>query len=418
VKTYSLVHLSNATLVREFLVVIRRERGITAEVLAYLAEFDERKLYLPAGYPSMYAYCVGELHFSEDEACRRIRAARAARQFPVLFEALAEGRLHLTALVMLAPYFSRENVEELSAAATHQSKAGIEQLIADRFPRSELLTLVQPLPPAQASAPARIEPGAEPSALARMENSARTPAKAAPLAPERYALQVTIGRKAHEALQYAQTLLGHKVPSGDLAAVLERLIQLGVRQLERKKFGATSRPRRSRPHASANPRHIPAEVKRAVWERDGGQCTYVATNSHRCPPRTRLEFDHIEEVARGGQATVENVRLRCRAHNQFSAERAFGSDFMRRKREEARVAAKEHARTEAERAPKGTRPEPDPERDVVPCLRRLGYGADQAKWAAELCDKREDLRDASIEDRIKYALYCLAPSCVRRKAAV
>jgi hypothetical protein len=75
----------------------------------------------------MCAYCVGELHFSEDEACKPIRAARAARQFPALFEALAEGRLHLNAMVMLAPYFTPDKVDELIAAATHQSTAAVGQ---------------------------------------------------------------------------------------------------------------------------------------------------------------------------------------------------------------------------------------------------------------------------------------------------
>ncbi|HVP15310.1 MAG TPA: hypothetical protein VMS88_07185, partial [Terriglobales bacterium] len=168
--TYSLAHLSDATLVRDLTTLVRCERATTAELLAHLAEFDERRLYLPAGYPSVYAYCVGDLRFSEDEACKRIRAARAARQFPILFEALTEGRLHLSGVVMLAPYFSRENVDELVTAATHQSKAGIEQLIADRFPRSELLQLVQPLPAAQdgSSAPERIGSEAEPSAPGRI----------------------------------------------------------------------------------------------------------------------------------------------------------------------------------------------------------------------------------------------------------
>jgi hypothetical protein len=49
-----------------------------------------------------------------------------------------------------------------------------------------------------------------------------------------------------------------------------------------------------------------------------------------------LEFDHVQEVARGGQATVDGLRLRCRTHNQFTAERTFGAEFMARKRAEAR----------------------------------------------------------------------------------
>jgi hypothetical protein len=48
-----------------------------------------------------------------------------------------------------------------------------------------------------------------------------------------------------------------------------------------------------------------------------------------------LEYDHVEPVARGGEATTGNIRPRCRAHNQFGAERTFGTAFMRHKREEA-----------------------------------------------------------------------------------
>src|SRR5204863_8206548 len=74
-KTYALSHLSDSVLVHGLHTIAARERGITAEFLAYLAEVDERRLYLPAGYPSMYEYCVRELHCSEDAALKRIRAA-------------------------------------------------------------------------------------------------------------------------------------------------------------------------------------------------------------------------------------------------------------------------------------------------------------------------------------------------------
>src|SRR2546422_11913 len=108
-----------------------------------------------------------------------------------------------------------------------------------------------------------------------------------------------------------------------------------IEHLERRKFAATPRPRRSG-RASTHPRHIPAQVKRAVWERDGGQCTFVSEAGRRCPARKLLEFDHAEPVARGGRATVAGIRLRCHAHNPYEAERAFGAEVMRHKREEAR----------------------------------------------------------------------------------
>jgi len=83
-----------------------------------------------------------------------------------------------------------------------------------------------------------------------------------------------------------------------------------------------------------------------VWRRDGGQCTFVSDKGQRCEARSRLEFDHTDPVARGGQATVAGLRLRCRAHNQYEAERVFGTGFMQRKRNEARQLA-ERARERA-----------------------------------------------------------------------
>ncbi|MEO5618344.1 MAG: hypothetical protein ABIS67_11270, partial [Candidatus Eisenbacteria bacterium] len=94
-KSYSLSHLSNQVLLRSLAALVAQNRATTADLLAHIAEVDARKLYLPAAYPSMFAYCVGELRLSEDSAFKRIRVARKARQFPAIFEAIADGRLHL-----------------------------------------------------------------------------------------------------------------------------------------------------------------------------------------------------------------------------------------------------------------------------------------------------------------------------------
>jgi hypothetical protein len=156
-----------------------------------------------------------------------------------------------------------------------------------------------------------------------------------PLAPERYAIQVTVSKATHDKLRQAQALLSHAVPSGDVAEVLDRALDVLIAQLERRKYGATDRPSaRTRP-ASRNPRHIAAHVRRAVRRRDGDRCTFTDVHGKRCNERKFLEFDHVETVSRGGEATVSNIRLRCRAHNQYEAERTFGAEFMRHKRLQA-----------------------------------------------------------------------------------
>src|SRR5437773_4011095 len=143
---YSLSHLSDQALGRDLATPVAQERAATADVVAHSAEFAARKLYLPAAYSSMFAYCVGELHLSDDAALKRIRAARAARNFPVIFAAVADGRLHLSAVVLLAPCLNTENANELIAAAVHKSRAQVEQLLAERFPLPDLVSDVRAIP--------------------------------------------------------------------------------------------------------------------------------------------------------------------------------------------------------------------------------------------------------------------------------
>ena len=104
----SLATVGDRDLLERLRALVERDRATTAELLAHIGEVDARRLYVPAAYPSMYLYCVHELRLSEDSALKRIQAARAARQFPVLFEAVAQGRLHLSGVVLLAPYLTTQ----------------------------------------------------------------------------------------------------------------------------------------------------------------------------------------------------------------------------------------------------------------------------------------------------------------------
>jgi 5-methylcytosine-specific restriction endonuclease McrA len=167
-------------------------------------------------------------------------------------------------------------------------------------------------------------------APARVQAPAQRP-RITPLAPRRYGLQFAIGQETHDKLCRAQALLGFQSPSGAVEQVFDRALDALVAQLEKQRFAATAKPRQQ-PRPTTSHRHIPAHVKRLVWQRDGYRCTFVSAAGQRCDARAGLELDHIEPVARGGRATAGNLRLRCRAHNQLEAERTFGAAFMRHKR--------------------------------------------------------------------------------------
>jgi len=135
-------------------------------------------------------------------------------------------------------------------------------------------------------------------------------------------------------------------------------------------------------------------VKFAVWQRDGGQCTFTSESGHRCGSSAHLEYDQAVPVARGGVATVENLRLRCRAHNQYEAEQTFGSEFMQQKRNSSRRSTV-------------AKPAPPPQMsaaaaEVVPWLRGLGFRIAEANAAAVLC---EHMGSEPLEKRVRVALH-------------
>ena len=333
---HSLSHLANPVLRQNTLTLSARDRTTTATLLAHLAEIDLRRLYRAEGYPSMFQWCVGVLRFSEDSAGRRIQAARLARLHPVLLAMLEDGRTSLSAIGLLSEHLKTPAGAELLTAAAGMTNQQIARLLAERFPKADLPSALKPLGdgPTAGSAEApglaleTTSPSCQKPAALRME-SRKSLGRTAPLSPGRFALTVTISAGTHEKLRYAQALLGHAVPSGDLAQVLDRALDALVTKLEQRKFGAGARLQPNRRRGVRDDRHIPAAVRRTVWERDGGRCTFVSDQGHRCEATSRLEFDHEQPFARGGQATPSQLRLRCQAHNQYAAEQVYGAEFMR-----------------------------------------------------------------------------------------
>jgi hypothetical protein len=315
---------------------VAHERQATAQVIALLMELDARRLYLREGYSSLFVYSTQVLHLSEHATYGRIEPARAARRFPVILDLLADGSITLTTVTLLASELTPENHRAVLDSARHKSKRDILLLVAALHPRPAVPSVVRKLPaPKPVASAARAESEALLSQCADAQAHAASSAPptvvalpptrlavVAPLAPERYKIQFTVTRDTYEKLRRVQDLLRHAIPDGDPAAIFDRALTVLIDDVARTKLAATDRPRRSRPTAPGS-RHIPAAVKRAVWARDGGQCAFVGT-SGRCTETGFLEFHHVVPYSAGGAATVENLQLRCTAHNKHEAECFFG----------------------------------------------------------------------------------------------
>jgi hypothetical protein len=346
-------HLSDGALIAEVARCARDERHATAQLVAHLAELDARRLYLGAGKSSLFAYCRDVLGLSDDAAYNRVEAARASRLFPQILEQLVDGSLTVTSVRLMARLLTAENHRELLAAASRRSKREVEELIAHRFPKPDTPSSVRKVPertpsrlpvaptrpttePAEAG-PAMTMVAPAPVLTARETVGQQPPAPThrpavKPLAADRYEIRFTASAATRDKLKVAQDLLRHAIPNGDVAAIVDRALSELIDAHSRRKMAVVRRPAKVRSKTSAarpaveNPRSVAAEVKRVVWVRDGGRCAFVSASGHRCSERAFLEYHHVVPYAVGGQATLANVQLRCRAHNGYEADVFFATD--------------------------------------------------------------------------------------------
>ena len=338
--------LSDHDLLTRLLALAGQEREATVELVAHLATLDSRpSVYAAKGYGTLFGYCTQALRLSEDATCNRIGAARACRRFPAILDLLASGELSLTSVRMLGPHLTPENHDSVLARARGRSRRDIEALVAELAPRPDVPTTVRKLPTPVASAatapllavPAEVTATTAPPVTPRRPIIEMT-------SPQRYRVQFTIGEESHDKLRRLQALLRREIPDGDPAAIVDRALTLLLEKVERTKLAIVAKPRPARPirpgtdtqdwRTIPSSRDIPDDVKRASWRRDGGRCGFVSTDGHRCTERTFLEFHHVIPHAKGGRATVDNISLRCRRHNQYEAELVFGIRPPARRKEE------------------------------------------------------------------------------------
>lgn len=237
----------------------------------------------------------------------------------------------------------------------------------------EAASSMRTVPPQQAVGAPERAPASLLTSRPAFTSGSPPPPPAPPLPPPSvaavYRLQVTLTEQTREALRELQELLGPRQAGHDLDAVIGRAIvtlrdkvlqsRHALRQLDLRPaavvapdtaqeprplqqeeatpppLGAAAASRLEgsdvvpprRPPAPA--RYIPAKVRRGVFLRDRGRCTFVASDGTRCSARG-LEYHHRQAFARGGLHSLDNITLHCAAHNRLAADHDFGPAHMQR----------------------------------------------------------------------------------------
>jgi len=322
----ALAFLCNEKLLCATREILRRGCVVEADLLLHLAEIEERRLHLEMACPTMFAFCVMKLGFSEDATYNRLGVARAAKQFPAILAALRSGDVHLSGLRVLVPRLDAGNHHEILARARGKSKREIEELVAALAPKPPVQDAMRKLP--KPAAQLALEPGS--AAARRVEQ----PRAIAPLSEDTFRVRFTASRRLRDKLGQAQDLLRHRLPSGDLAAIVESAVDLLIEKVKKERFGVGRKPSTTAATKSATccARPIPAATRRVVYLRDEGRCTFVDKFGNRCPETGMLEYDHLDGWARTHTHDPDRIVVRCHAHNQHAAEKMYGSEFMERAR--------------------------------------------------------------------------------------
>jgi hypothetical protein len=300
--TMDLKNISDADLLRDTKHYAREEKENGIKVLHHIKEVDARKLFLPK-YSSLYKYCIEELNYSETSAGRRIQTMRLIRDLPEYADKLQEGVVHESNLSTVQTFFNLE-AKKLKKKYSKEEKLKVLKAVEGKSARQTQQVL------------ATISPQS-----ARKENTK-------PINTEETEIRFTASRALMEKFEKIRNLLGHQLSDQQYASLFEELADLAIRKLEPQPKKEKSAPPTSEPikkeETVSETRYIPAKVKRAVWARDQGQCSYVGPDGLRCDSKYALQYEHVIPFGKRGKSTFENLKLLCVSHNQFSAIQAYG----------------------------------------------------------------------------------------------
>jgi hypothetical protein len=363
---YKLSSLSDDDLVTRLLTLVGDERQLLSDVLAHIAEVDRRKIYLHRGFSSMHAYCTEVLALPEDSAFKRIRAARLARLWPEILKDIATGQLSLSSINILAPHVAGDGA--LLRAARGLSTRATRALVAKDKPEPDM------------------------------------PDTVTPISGDRVVVRFCASNEFADKLSEAKALLSHSVPDGALEHVLGRALDALIEKTKKQRFAQTDAPRGGadpRPsgaRARTRTRHIPAQVKREVAERDGLRCTFVGKGGRRCDAVGFIQYHHEDAYGLGGGHDPQRLKIICGPHNRLLAEEEYGKEHMAAQSRQSsdQLAARRVIRTV----------DPGLSADAIKALVTLGFKAGPSRKAVAAAVPSLHA-DASLVDLIKAALRCV-----------
>jgi 5-methylcytosine-specific restriction endonuclease McrA len=321
--------LTNKELLVEVQSLVGQEKRILVQVLKYLREIESRKLFLERGYSSLFAFCVEYLGYEESQAYRRITAARLVREIPEIEVKVEGGCLSLTALTQAQSFFRRQALN--GATMDTEQKKEVLGLLENKSTRECEKELIKLCPELIIDKTERV----------RL------------LSEDLSEVRLVLKTETLEKLKKLRNIFSNRNQNMGLSDVIDILAADGLMKFDLSKKSFTKKRPFHRPlsapkvkkentnrgvevadinkskQKSARPRSVPASLRKKVWARDMGKCTFMdALTGKKCESQFRIHIDHIKPWAMGGESTMKNLRLLCAQHNNLQALHLFGKKKM------------------------------------------------------------------------------------------
>ncbi len=302
---HDLEKLSDSELHESALQAARRDREAELETLEHLREVHRRRLHAKRGFPSLFAYTVTALGFSEPAASQRIQAMRLTESVPEAKAKIETGELSFSGAAEIQKFIAREEKAGERKLSPDEKESIVAQVSGKSFRETGKILLSL---------------SANPEAHTNRERE-RT------LTPDRTELKFFVGPEALQLLERVRELKGasslEEVFGAALSAYLDQVDPL------RKKSRRADSPKASESKSAAPTRYVSTATKQTLHQRAGSRCEFVdPVTNRRCEGRRRLEIDHLVPFALGGPTVIENLALHCKTHNLLRAVEVFGAEKM------------------------------------------------------------------------------------------
>ncbi|MBL6988876.1 MAG: HNH endonuclease [Bacteriovoracaceae bacterium] len=282
-------HLNDSQLLNNTKILVKKEHLISIEILDHLAEIERRKLYCYLKHSSLFAYCQGELGFSEQEAYRRIDAMRLSKKLPEVKQSLNNGSMSLTNANMVSSLFKKSNID-------HDKKL---QIVDDIKGMTKKQCEVK-LDAIKDELGISIDSKAERKGK-EIDGGVR--------------LHLSLNKTTVVKLEKLKGLLAHTNKDHSTEELLNLMLDNLIEKIEKKKF-KSCRSATAKKHKRQG-RYIQKSTKQVIYEKANGKC-------QNCGSIYALEIDHLESFAKGGNSDVTNLQLLCRSCNRRKAIKEYG----------------------------------------------------------------------------------------------